>query len=382
MFEDKMGFPKFLGGEAVIKGFMRNGYSVELARQRVYSGCHWFAIPGREYTMNDCVKINFVAVFNVALHEMLSNTSVEPSVKLLWQLFKKHLKRAVEVTAKGIDFHLEHMHEVFPELVLDLFCYGPVEKGLDVTHGGVEYYNICVDGSGLATVADSFAAVEQRIEKEGRITWQKLLEVLDNDFKNAEDIRLMLRNIPRYGIGGSRADEWAILIAKTFTQLVKAKPTPAGFNMIPGLFSWASMISMGKNLGATPNGRRANAPISHGANPDPGFTSSGAPTAMAVAVASVQCGYGNTAPLQLDMDPILARGKEDLEKIEALIRGHFSLGGTMINMNVIDKKKILEAHKDPTKYPELIVRVTGFSAYFASLSKELREIIVNRILSE
>jgi formate C-acetyltransferase len=103
---------------------------------------------------------------------------------------------------------------------------------------------------------------------------------------------------------------------------------------------------------------------------------------MAVAVASVQCGYGNTSPLQLDMDPILARGKEGLDKIEALIRGHFALGGTMINLNVIDKNKILEANKDPTKYPDLIVRVTGFSAYFASLSEGLRQIIVNRIVSE
>jgi formate C-acetyltransferase len=46
MFDDKMGFPKFLGGDALIGGFVRNGYPVELAWQRVYSGCHWFAIPG------------------------------------------------------------------------------------------------------------------------------------------------------------------------------------------------------------------------------------------------------------------------------------------------------------------------------------------------
>ena len=58
------------------------------------------------------------------------------------------------------------------------------------------------------------------------------------------------------------------------------------------------------------------------------------------------------------------------------------MGGTMINMNIIDKETILEAHKDPSKYPDLIVRVTGFSAYFASLSKSLRELVVNRILAE
>lgn len=383
MFEDKMGFPKFLGDKGLVEGFVKNGYSVELARQRIYSGCHWFGIPGREYTLNDCTKINFASVFDVALGEMMADSNVEPSVKELWQYFEKHLRRAVEVIAEGLDFHMEHMHEVFPELVLDLFCYGPIEKGLDASHAGVEYYNLCIDGSALASVADSFAALEQRIEKESRLTWQELLKHLDNDFKDAEDVRLMLRNIPSYGRGGTRGDEWAVRVTQTFTRLVKEKPTPAGFNMIPGLFSWASMISMGQAVGAMPNGRHAHAPISHGANPDPGFMKGGsAPTTMAVAVASVQCGYGNTAPLQLDIDPILARGKEGLAKIEALIRGHFALGGTMINMNVLNKQQILDAHKDPCKYPNLIVRVTGFSAYFASLSKNLRQLVVDRILSE
>lgn len=111
----------------------------------------------------------------------------------------------------------------------------------------------------LASVADSFAALEQLIEIEGRLTWQKLLKHLDNDFAGAE---------------------------------------------------------------------------------------------------------------------------EGLEKVEALIRGHFALGGTMINMNVINNEKILEAHKDPSRFPDLIVRVTGFSAYFASLSKELRQLIVDRIIAE
>lgn len=383
MFEDKMGFPKFLGDKGLVEGFVKNGYPVELARQRVYSGCHWFAIPGREYTLNDCVKINFASVFEVAFRDMMSDLHVKPSVDELWRRFEKHLKRAVEVTAEGLDFHMKHMHEVFPELVLDLLCYGPIEKGLDASNGGVEYYNLCIDGSGLATVADSFAAVEQRIEKEGRLSWDELKKHLENDFKEAENVRLMLSSVPRYGRGGTRADEWAVRISRTFTRLVKEKPTPNGYNMIPGLFSWASMISMGQKVGATPNGRHAHAPISHGANPDPGFTRGGsAPTAMAVAVASVQCGYGNTAPLQLDMDPGLARGEEGLAKIEALIRGHFEMGGTMINMNVIDKKQILEAHKDPSKYPNLIVRVTGFSAYFASLSKDLRQLIVDRIVAE
>jgi len=163
---------------------------------------------------------------------------------------------------------------------------------------------------------------------------------------------------------------------------VKEKPTPHGFNMIPGLFSWAAHILMGKGVGATPNGRHANAPISHGPNPDPGFRKDAAPTALALAVASVQPGYGNTAPMQIELDPGISKGKADVDAIVTLIRTHFDLGGTQINMNLVDKNRILDAHKDPDKYPDLVVRVTGFSAFFASLSPEMRQIVVDRIITE
>jgi formate C-acetyltransferase len=152
--------------------------------------------------------------------------------------------------------------------------------------------------------------------------------------------------------------------------------------MIPGLFSWANTIPMGQVVGATPNGRHAGAPISHGSNPDPGFRREGAPTAMAVAIASVQPGYGNTAPMQIELDPAISRDEGGIEKIANLIKTHFDLGGTQINMNIVDAEKVLEAHEDPNKYPDLVVRVTGFSAYFASLSPEFRQLVVDRIIAE
>ncbi len=101
---------------------------------------------------------------------------------------------------------------------------------------------------------------------------------------------------------------------------------------------------------------------------------------MATAVASVQPGYGNTAPWQLEVDIGLARDANAVELVMALIEGHFQLGGTLVNINVVDADKILAAHKDPSKYPDLIVRVTGFSAYFCSLSPEFRELVVRRLI--
>jgi formate C-acetyltransferase len=384
LFADKTGIPKFLGVERTSEGFARNGYPLALGRERAYSGCHWCAIPGREYAVNDCVKINLAAVFDVALREMMSEPSVTPGMDELWRRFEQHLRRSVDVTAEGLDFHMDHMYRVFPELHLDLLCHGPIEKGRDASHGGVEFYNLCVDAAGLATAADSFAALDQRVEHEQRLTWVEMLGLLDTDWagSNGEVARLMMKNVPRYGSGGSRADDYALAIARAFTAAVRAKPTPKGFNMIPGIFSWASTLLMGKDVGATPNGRHAYEPISHGPNPDPGFRKDAAPTALAVAVASVQPGYGNTAPMQIELDPGLSGADEDIDKVVDLIRTHFDLGGTQINMNIVDKKKILEANKDPYKYPDLVVRVTGFSAFFASLSPQMRQLVVNRIIAE
>jgi pyruvate-formate lyase len=384
MFEDKLGIPKFLGIDRTVEGFARNGYPLELSRQRAYSGCHWSAIPGREYTVNDCVKINFAAVFEVAFKDMMECTNIVPTTEMLWKMYINHMERAINVTARALDFHIEHMHQVFPELVLDLLCYGPIEKGKDASHGGVDYYNLCIDGAALATVADSFAALEQRLDVEKRYTWQEMADFLNSNWAgpDGERARLLMRNIPRYGSGGSHADAWARQISQSFTDQVKVKPTPGGINLIPGIFSWANTIPMGKAIGATPNGRRAGEPISHGSNPDPGFRKDGAPTAMAVAIASVQPGYGNSAPMQMELDPGITREEGGIEVISDLIRTHFKLGGTQINLNILDASRILAAHKNPNQFPDLVVRVTGFSAYFASLSPEFRQLVVDRLIRE
>ena len=382
LISDKTGIPKFLGIDNTVEGFTRNKYPIELSRQRAYSGCHWSALPGVEYTMNDMVKVNFAAVFSVAWREMMNSAS-EPSMDELWKYFISNLRIAINTIAEGLDFHLEHMHEVFPELVLDLLSYGPIERGLDATAGGVDYYNLCVDGAGLASAADSFAAVENWVVQKKTINWQDLDACLQEDWGNAEGerIRNLMHRTPRYGHGGTIADQYAVRISMAFTNLVKEKPTPVGYTMLPGLFSWANMISMGKNIPATPNGRKAGDPISHGANPDPGFRKDGAATALAVAVAKVQSGYGNTAPMQLDLDPGIGRDESGVQNVKALIKGHFNMGGTQINLNVLDKATILEANKDPKKFPDLVVRVTGFSAYFASLSPEFRQLVVDRVIS-
>jgi formate C-acetyltransferase len=382
LLEDRKAWPRFSGDKALVEGFMRNGYSAELARRRIAVGCNWMALPGLEYTMNDTVKINVAKVLMAAFDEMMHDDNDNPSLDSLWQRFEKHLRQAVLCTARGIDVQLDHQHLNEPELVLNLLTHGPIERGLNVTNGGVDLYNMCVDGAALANVADSLAAIQSRIEEQKRITWQELAECLQADYPGVEGerVRLMMRTAPHYGEGDSLGDRWALRVSELFTWLVTEKPTPGGRRMIPGWFSWADTLRLGKQLGATPDGRRAGQPIAHGANPRPGFRADSAATAMVKAIAAIQPGYGNTAPVQLELDPCIAQCDEAVGIVSRLITTHFELGGTLFNINIVDAQQVLAAHKDPSQYPDLVVRVTGFTAYFANLSPDFRQLVVDRLV--
>lgn len=382
LFKNKQGWPRYSSDKALVEGFMRCGYSQELARQRVAAGCHWMCIPGMEYTMNDTVKINLLRTFEVAYREMME--SGEPSVARLFDIYSKHLKIAVDATGNGIMHHLRYQTKSQPELILNLFQHGLIAKGVNITDGGANYYNMCMDGSGIAVVADSFAALEQRIEREGKVTYAELDAHIRANYEDedGEYIRQLMLHSERYGGGESLGDEWAERVKDLYTELVRdlCRQHP-GVNFIPGFFSWSNTILLGSTVGATPNGRKSGEPINHGANPYGGFRPDGAVTSMCNSIARIQPGYGNTAPVQLEVDPGIGNDSEGILKMAAMVKTIMNTGNTLLNINIIDADKILEAHKDPYKYPDLVVRVTGFTAYFAMLSPDFRQLVVDRITS-
>ncbi|MBE6549948.1 MAG: hypothetical protein E7670_05925 [Ruminococcaceae bacterium] len=280
--------------------------------------------------------------------------------------------------------HLKYQSKSQPELILNLFQHGLIAKGVNITDGGANYYNMCVDGSGLAVVADSFAALEQRIEREKKLTYDELDAHIKANYedKDGEYIRQLMLHSERYGGGNSLGDSWAERIKDLYTELVRDLcEQHKGINFIPGFFSWSNTILLGKSVGATPNGRKSGEPINHGANPCGNFRPDGAVTSMCNSIARVQPAFGNTAPVQLEVDPGIANDEEGIRKMAAMIKTIMNTGNTLLNINIIDTEKILEAHKDPFKYPDLVVRVTGFTAYFAMLSPEFRQLVVDRITS-
>lgn len=377
LIKNKNAWPRFCNDKSLAEGYMRNGIDKKTARERIAVGCNWMCVPGKEFPMNDTVKINIAKVMEEALKDLRKEE--RRSTERLFDLYEEHLKKAIEVTAAGINLHLDHQWEVTPELIMNLMMKDSIEKGEDISQCA-ELFTVGIDGAGLAVVADSFGALEDRVENEHLLSWDDMFEALDNNFEN-ERTRLILNSAPKYCSGNSSADRWAKRLTESWVGLVKAQEMPEGRQLIPGWFSWSRTIEYGSKVGATPNGRRAGEPISHGANPNPHFRQDGAPTAQSNGIASVQCGYGNTAPLQIEFDPDVKADEKGIDIVLNLIETHFKKGGTLININVLDGEKLIEANENPDLHPDLVVRVTGFTAYFASLSPQFRQLVVDRFLS-
>lgn len=380
LFKHKNGWPRFSGDQSLVDGFVRRGFTPELARRRIAVGCNWMAIPGIEYPLNDSIKVNMAKIFEEALHEMLS--SGERSIKRLETLYMKHLDVVLRVVAETTDMHLRLNWQNNPELFLNLVSVGPVEKGLDASDHSMQYYSIGVDGAGVAVAADSFAALEACVEKEYRLTWEQVEEALRTDFqcKDGAYIQAVMKSAPKFGQWDSHAEQWVRRLCAQFTDKVISLKGTEGEIFIPGMFSWSKTILFGKCVGATPDGRCAGTAINHGANPMPGSVPNGAMTTMSEAIIAAQCGMGNTSPFQLELDPGITEAEGGIEKVMALLKTHLEQGGTLINVNIVDANKIREAHDDPSRFPDLVVRVTGFTAYFMTLSPEFRQLVVDRLV--
>jgi len=376
--------PAFSLSKGIEEGFVKQGHPRELARMRAKVGCNWVALPGVEYPLQDVTRLSFAQPFLYALDEVMADS--RPSLEKLWQHFAAHLSVAVDGMMDGYDHHYEVVSRNTPELVLNLFCHGPIERGLNCACGGVDILNLNIDGIALATIADSFGAIEQRIVKEGVLTWDDMYNAVKTNYEGNERIRLMLKNIPRFGHPESLSTGWAKRIRDEFVRLCTEKHTPKhNLKIVPGMFSHGDVYMYGNVLPATPNGRKAGEPISHSNEPDPGFSSgsvvSFSPSLKATAVAEAQPGFGNSAPLHLDIDTNMINSAGGVDALVALVHTHNQMGGTLINLNCITPEQILKAHEDPDAYPDLVVRATGYSVFFASLSKDYRQQIVDRYLA-
>lgn len=271
-----------------------------------------------------------------------------------------------------------------PTPYLSVLVDGCIEKGLDITQGGAEYNFITVEGVGFATAIDSLLAIKKLVYEDQKVSLSEIIEAIKVNFKDYEPLRLMLQNkAPKYGNDDEYADSLASELNNYWTRKVFEYETPTTHKRYrSGYLSWNYWVIYGAIQTATPNGRKMGTFLSNGICPSAGVDLNG-PTSVIKSVGKVGLEtVPNGASHTMSFNPLILRGESDVEKFKLLLRTYIDVGGSCLQVNMIDADTLKEAKEHPQDYRNLLVRVTGYNAYFVTLGSLIQDEIINRISHE
>ena len=383
------GQPSMFNTDVILKEFIRAGKSIEDARAGGPSGCVTISAFGKE----SCILTgycNWPKILEITLNngtDPRTGKQVGPQTgdpvdfkkyHELFDAYRKQLDYFINIKIKGNNIierlYAEHMPVPFMSLLFD-DC---IARGRDYHDGGPRYNSTYIQGVGMGTMTDSLSAIRHHVFEKKSFTMTELLEGLTTDFKDNEVMRLTLLNkSPRYGNDDDAADSIARDVFDAYFYSIDGRPNTKGGEYRVNLLPTTVHVYFGQVTGATPNGRRAGAPLSDGISPSHGADTSG-PTAVIKSVSKIDHSRtGGTLLNQKFMPDVLA-DVEGRERLAALVRSYFELGGHHIQFNVVSAETLREAQAHPEQHRDLIVRVAGYSDYFVNIGKDLQNEIIAR----
>lgn len=383
------GQPSVFNADEVVEELLRQGKSVEDARDGGTSGCVETGAFGKEsYILTG--YLNLVKIMEIALHngfdprtgKKIGLETGDPeqfqSLSQLLDAFKKQLHHFVEIKVRGSNVIEKLFSTYMPAPFLSILIDDCILKGKDYNAGGARYNTSYIQGVGIGTLTDSFSAINFHVFNQQNISMSQLLRALDRNFEQTESLRQTLLNkTPKYGNDDDRADELMVELFNAFYQEVNGRRNTKGgyyrINMLPT----TCHIYFGAVTGATPDGRKSGLPVSEGISPVQGADRRG-PTAVIKSAAKMDHVRTGGTLLNQKFTPQLLEGEEGISQLAHLVRSYFKLDGHHVQFNVVSAETLRQAQKHPEQYRDLIVRVAGYSDYFCDLSKALQDEIIAR----
>ena len=383
------GQPSIFNADLVVAELVRQGKSIEDARTGGTSGCVETGSFGKEaYILTG--YFNLPKIMEITLNngrdsrtgKRIGLETGDPtqfgSFEGLFDAFRKQLRHFVDVKIRGNNIIERLYANYMPAPFLSMLTDDCVKRGKDYNNGGARYNSSYIMGVGIGTLTDSFAALKYHVFDKKDITMAELLQALKQDFEDRERIRLMLWNkTPKYGNDDDYADSLLRASFDAFYDEINGrKNTRGGFYRV-NFLSTTCHVYFGSVTGATPDGRRADEPVSEGISPVQGADQRG-PTAVIKSVAKMDHVRTGGTLLNQKFAPMLLEGDDGIDKLASLVRSYFKLDGHHIQFNVVTAETLRAAQANPEKYRDLIVRVAGYSDYFCDLNKALQDEIIAR----
>ncbi|MFX1303048.1 MAG: pyruvate formate lyase family protein [Promethearchaeota archaeon] len=381
--------------EVLVPQLYNTGYSLEDARDYSLVGCVEPTGTGNDfsYTAGNIVEIS--VVLNMALNEGRTLFSGNKTIGAktppastfktfedVKKAFVDQLTFAIDLTVKKAELKDKAFADYLPSPLLSSTIEGCLESGMDATRNGARYNNNPMGSQGLATVTNSLAAIRWAVFEEKLVTLEELLNHMRKNFKGAKELRETLRNkAPKYGNGDERTDELAKWVANTLCDLTRKYKARGGDGIYHNCLVSAagSQVNEGKKIGATADGRLLGEPVANGISPANGTEKNGLTMALrSVAYATAEPHLTNGAAMNIRINPSLIQTDEGLENMASIVEAYLELGGRELQINPISSEILRDAQAHPEKYPDLSVKVTGYSARFIEITKELQDDIIAR----
>ncbi len=378
--------------ETAMKAMECTGISRDLLWDYAPVGCLENTMQGNDRSGTVDVNLNLAKAVELALNDgrdMLSGKQTGPrtgnpesfkSFDDFRKAFEKQidymLDRIIKVASKADEIRATYDPTPYLSLLVD-DC---IDNSRDVTAGGARYNFITVEGVGLATVIDSLAAVRELVFRERSVSMARLLKGLKSDFREDEALRRTLLNrAPKYGNNDPETDRLGREISDYWSKKTLNYFSPkTGRRFRAGYLSWNYWIAYAPLTAATPDGRRRFEPLSNGVCCVNGMDKDG-PTSAILSVGSLGFDYiPNGASHTMSFSPSMLRDEEHKNKFISLLRTYAKKGGTALQINMIDPDTLRDAQKNPDLYPNLLVRVTGYNAYFVNLGRAIQDEIIKR----
>lgn len=384
------GIPQLISDEVLIPSLLARGIPLETARNYAPIGCvelgvyelwgrgngGYFNIPKvLELALNDGVDRMTGQQIGKKTGDPRQFTSFDDVMRA----FREQMEYCTYLLAIENNV-IDKVHaELMPHVFISTVSRGCIEQGKDVTRGGARYNWTGPIGVGIANAGDSLAAIKKVVFEEGKASMAELIEALDHDWENHESLRQLMRHAPKYGNDDDYADLLVKEVVNIFLDSLKRYPTPRGGDQgAAALFSLSVSLPFGWATGATPDGRKAGTPLADGVSPVHGVDVKG-PTAVLKSVSKIEHIRTNGTILNIKFHPCALQGERQLQKFCDLIKTYLvDLKGSHVQVNVVSADTLRDAQRHPEQYRDLVIRVTGYSAFFTELSREVQDDIIER----
>jgi pyruvate-formate lyase len=361
------------------------------AEQYVPFGCGEFVIQGQSTgTPNTCV--NLLKALTIALNsgddpmdgkKKNGPVNLKPaeqidSFDMLYGQYKELLNYYFDRSAEAQSRSYEIMNGEVSFLFSSILTADCIGRGKALLDGGVKYLGGTNETYGNINASDSLYALKTLVFKKKKYTLSEVRDAANADYVGYERMRRDLFECAKYGNDDPDADALAVDLFEFTAKGIRDRGIKAGMAYYLIVISNNQLnTEWGRRTSASFDGRHKGTYMNPANNPQGGANKSG-PTAMLNSLAKFDAGLHGGSVQNLKLTPALFNGSRD--KIKQMLRTYFDRGGCQLMITVVDRGTLEDAFRNPDRYRDLIVRVSGFSAVFVNLEPDIQQEIMSRVL--